>query len=82
MLVRAAALRCADRSLGLDTVQEPGEANPAKGLRMETGIREGETPKMLHSRMCQRGWSPGAGLSPFYPSLPLEWQKVVSAGAT
>ena len=59
---------------------------PSQGLedgeRGGTGIREGETPKMLHSRMCQRGWSPGAGLSPFYPSLPLEWQKVLSAGAT
>lgn len=35
MFMKAAAFGCADRSLGLDTVQEPGEANPAKGLRME-----------------------------------------------
>ena len=27
------------------------------GGRGDTSIKEGETPKMLHKRMCQRGWS-------------------------
>lgn len=30
MFVRVAALGCADRSLGLDTMQEPGEANQSR----------------------------------------------------
>lgn len=66
VLVRAAAWRCADGSLGLDTAQEPGEASPIKGLRLageETEAARKERPP----RCCTGGCFREAGLSPFYP---------------
>lgn len=68
VLVRAAAWRCADGSLGLDTAQEPGEASPIKGLRLageETEAARKERPP----RCCTGGCFREAGLPSFYPPL-------------
>lgn len=74
VLVRAAALRCADRSLGLDTVQEPGEANPAKGLRMEREEAQASGKERL-PRCCTAGCVREVGhqvqaYPPFTPPSP------------
>lgn len=61
-------MQYADRSFGLDTVQEPGEANPLKGLRL-VGEETQASRKQRLPRCCTGGCVREAGIYVFYPSL-------------